>query len=371
MKIFRTQLCAFQTLEIRHATFSKAWKRLAVTLMATFPLVAAPPAPTPQPIPNDTTPDADALFARLFANPKPALKITPQEGIGFDDPQHSFQDPSNVIKVGDTYYVWLSWRPLDVHVYNSVIHYATSKDGKKWTQQGLALGKGAPGRWDDFGVLTPYVAEANGKFYLFYTGADRNFFKGSGNAIGLAVADKPEGPWTRVSDQPVLAPPTNPKAWDSHINDDAHVIKRDGKYWLYYKGHPSGKHWTLTQQGVAIADKIEGPYVKYTGNPVIKSGHCCCVWPHADGVAAIADIPKELLWAKDGLHFVVVKKGGYPGAGPGPYDPDAHTDTKFGHGITWGVTQFGQPTLDSKDRSVVARFDMDLRARSDAEKEIK
>lgn len=321
----------------------------------------------PKPVPNDTTPDADALFATLFANPKPERKVSVNEGIGYDDLQHSFQDPSNVIKVGDTYYVWVSWRPLDVHLYNSVIHYATSKDGKKWEQKGLALGKGPEGSWDDWGVLTPYVAEANGRFYMFYTGADRNFLKGSGNAIGLAVADKPEGPWARVFDKPVLAPSGNPKDWDSNINDDAHVIKREGKYWLYYKGHPRGRQWTLTQQGVAIADKIEGPYVKYEGNPVIKSGHCVCVWPHNEGVAAIADIPGEILWAKDGLHFVVVNKEVWRGgAGPGPYDPDAHNDTKSGGGITWGIIQMGDPSADNKGRNVCARFDLDLRAREDS-----
>ncbi len=320
---------------------------------------------SPKPLANDTTPDVGALFAKLFANPKPERKVTVNEGIGYDDPQHSFQDPSNVIKVGDTYYVWLSWRPLDVHLYNSVIHYATSKDGRKWEQKGLALGKGKEGNWDDWGVLTPYVAEANGRFYMFYTGADRNYLKGSGNAIGLAVANSPEGPWTRVSDKPVLAPSNDPKAWDSNINDDAHVIKRDGKYWLYYKGHPRGRQWFLTQQGVAIADKIEGPYVKYEGNPVIKSGHCVCVWPHAGGVAAISDIGKEILWAKDGLHFVVVNKEVWRGgAGPGPYDPDAHTDTKSGGGITWGVIQCGDPSVDNKERNVIARFDVDLRTRA-------
>ncbi|TAN35655.1 MAG: hypothetical protein EPN23_10805 [Verrucomicrobia bacterium] len=359
-----TKNSCFQGLEKPHRRVSKAWKLLVVTLMATFPLVAAPPASPPQPIPNDTTPDAEALFAKLFANPKPERKVSVNEGIGYDDLQHSFQDPSNVIKVGDTYYVWVSWRPLDVHLYNSVIHYATSKDGKKWEQKGLALGKGPEGSWDDWGVLTPYVAEANGRFYMFYTGADRNFLKGSVNAIGLAVADKPEGPWTRVFDKPVLAPSGNPKDWDNQMNDDAHVIKRDGKYWLYFKGHQRGRKWFLTQQGVATADKIEGPYVKYEGNPVIKSGHCVCVWPHKEGVAAIADIPGEILWAKDGLHFVVVNKGVWRGgAGPGPYDPDAHTDTKSGSGITWGVIQCGDPSADNKKRNVIARFDLDLRAR--------
>lgn len=316
---------------------------------------------------NPMSSNPDAEFSRLFANPDPKMKITFDVGLGYGDAEHSTQDPSNVIKVDDTYYVWLSWRPVDVHLYNSVIHCATSRDGKKWEQKGLALGKGPTGSWDDFGVLTPYVAKANGRFYMFYTGVDRDFFKGSSHAIGLAVADSPEGPWTRVFDKPVFAPAEDPKAWDSHIVDDAHVIRRDGKYWLYYKGHPAGKAWYLTQQGVAFADNIEGPYVRYAGDPVIQSGHCACVWPHGTGVAAIADIPHQILWSPDGLHFEALtdKERNWFGAGPGPYDPDAFSDTNWGCGITWGVMQYGDPSVDNKERNIVVRFDMDLRARKD------
>jgi predicted GH43/DUF377 family glycosyl hydrolase len=340
-------------------------KAYVIGLMLMLTGVMSALAGDPIPIPNDTTPDAEALFARLFANPQPKRKITPEWGIGYGDAEHSFQDPSNVIKVGDTYYVWVSWRPINVHLYNSEIHYAISKDGKTWELKGESLGKGAQGSWDEWGVLTPYVAEADGRFYMFYTGSDRNKLKGSGNSIGLAVADNPDGPWTRVSDRPVLEPSTDPKAWDHNIVDDAHVIKRDGKFWMYYKGHPGNKHWTLTQQGVAFSDKIEGPYKKYDGNPVIKSGHCTTVWPHAGGVAAISDIPGELLWAKDGLNFVVLKRGVFRHAGPGPYDPDAHTDAAFGRGITWGVMQWGDPSVDNKARNIIARFDMDLSARAE------
>jgi len=328
---------------------------------------AQPVAPVANPkFPDDIRTAAPAapetLFAELFSNPNPKKTMSLEEGIGFDDPEHSMQDPSNVIKVGDTYYAWVSWRPVNVHVYNSVIRYITSKDGRHWELKGEALGKGPEGSWDAYGVLTPYVAQVNGRFYMFYTGSDINWPKGTGNSIGLAVADSPDGPWTRVSDKPVLTPSHDKTDWDSHINDDAHLIVRDGKYWLYYKGHPNGRPWYQTQQGVAIADKIEGPYVKYVGNPVLKSGHCVCVWPHKGGVAAIADMPGEILWAANGLNFVMVKRGIWHGAGPGPYDPDAHNDTKSGRGITWGIEQRGEPTAACPDRNVIGRWELDLQA---------
>ncbi len=309
---------------------------------------------------NSPSQNPDVLFSKLFSNLNPTLKIIPEEGIGYDDPGHSVQDPSNVIKVGDTYYVWLSWRPLATNVYSSVIKYATSKDGRRWEQQGTALGRGDKGCWDENGVLTPYVAQANGRFYMFYTGTNKDFPKVFHVSMGLAVADSPAGPWERVSAEPILAP--TPGAWDGCLADDAHLLVRDGTYWLYYKGRKLTEKWFKTRNGVAFADHIEGPYEKYEGNPIIDRAHCVCVWPHKGGVAAIADLSKEILWAEDGLNFVSVKKGLWAGAGPGPYDPDAHTGAPFGRGITWGVMQFKDPSFDNKGKNVIARFELDLSA---------
>jgi len=316
---------------------------------------------------DDFATDADGLnqstgeFKRLFPNARAKLEVNVIEGIGYDDPEHSFQDPSNIIKVGDTYYVWLSWRPLNVKLYESDIIYATSKDGRHWEQKGICLKKGELGAWDDKGVLTPYVAVTNGKYYLFYTGSDKAASNGGQNAIGLAVSDSPDGPWKRVGNAPVLEP--TPKAWDSHIVDDAHLIVRNGKYWLYYKGLSLTDKWFQSRQGVAIADRIEGPYVKYEKNPIIPTGHCACVWPHAGGVAAISDLGKQILWSPDGLDFTMVNRGLWWGAaGPGPYDPDAHTNTSYGNGVQWGVIQYPPPSVEDRNRMVIARWELDLTA---------
>ncbi|QNN24117.1 hypothetical protein HED60_18205 [Planctomycetales bacterium ZRK34] len=77
-------------------------------------------------------------------------------------------------------------------------------------------------------------------------------------AIGVAVADSPEGPWRKVDQNPVLkAEADHPEAFDSMRVDDAVLIVRDNKVWLYYKGrcvqHRSGGAGR-TQMGVAIAD---------------------------------------------------------------------------------------------------------------------
>ena len=306
-------------------------------------------------------PQSTPEFQRLFPNASSSkLVVKEQEGIGFDDLEHSLQDPSNVIKVGDTYYVWMSWRTLNIQVNQGEISYATSKDGRHWENKGICFHRGEPGAWDDRGVYTPYVVVSGGKYYLFYSGIAKDWK--IGDQIGLAVADSPDGPWQRVSDKPVLTPTAG--SWDSRLVDDAHVIVRGGKFLLYYKGISGTDKWYQSRQSVAIADKIEGPYVKSDKNPVISKGQCACVWPHADGVTAISDLGKQILWSPDGLDFTMVNKGQWVGAGPGPYDPDAHSNTKHGGGIQWGVMQFGHPVPADSNRCVIARFDLDLRTRN-------
>ena len=89
--------------------------------------------------------------------------------------------------------------------------------------------------------------------------------------------------------------------------DDACLIARDGKYWFYYKGRQLGKSPRYTQMGLAIADKPEGPYVKYKGNPVIPGNHEVLVWPQGTGVTAMIGttgpkaITRSLMYSEDGI----------------------------------------------------------------------
>ncbi len=45
---------------------------------------------------------------------------------------------------------------------------------------------------------------------------------------------------------------------------------------------------------------------------------------------------------------------------PGPYVPDAFTNTSDGRGITWGLCHFTTPGTKETKHSILARFDCDL-----------
>jgi hypothetical protein len=293
----------------------------------------------------------------------PNYRIRDITGIGYD-PQLDRQDPSNVIKVGEAYYVWYTQRRAGVHPYASTICYATSKDGIHWEDRGQALDKGGKGQWDSFGVITPYTAVIEGKYYLFYTGTSAaKPFRSRGpeatlRHIGVAVADNPDGPWRKFEGNPVLRPDAG--AWDSLIVDDTHLIVRGGKCWLYYKG---GHHMISpsdTQWGLAVGDKPTGPYLKSSHNPLV-GGHTVCAWPHRKGLAALVDNAGSerftVQWSPDGIRFRRATKLKLVHTGCGPYDPDAFSNAIYGRGIRWGVAQNRK-----KGRLYIIRFDVDLTA---------
>ncbi|GAA3651367.1 family 43 glycosylhydrolase [Flavivirga jejuensis] len=257
------------------------------------------------------------------------------------------RDPSDVIKIDNLYYVWYSKGKIATG-YDATIWYATSKDGYDWEEQGIALDKGKEGTWEGASVFTPNILIAKKKYYLFYTGVSKPYKKGTkgyrpDSKIGVAVAKSPNGPWKRCKDNPVIFNGKNKEDFDSHLIDDACLITRDGKYYLYYKGRQLGKSPKFTQMGVAIADKPQGPYVKYENNPVIKGNHEVVVYPLGKGVGAMIgkvgpeNIVRSLQYSEDGFNFSKTHSVITPPHAAGLYRPEAFTDSGKGELFEWGV----------------------------------
>ncbi len=294
------------------------------------------------------------------------------EGIG-KEKGVTRRDPSDVIEFQKRYFVWYT-RTTEASggYYDASIWYATSPDGKKWTEQGKALDQGQKGSWDAESVFTPNILIAEGRYFLFYTAIAEPWTPRFQTAIGVAVADSPEGPWERSDSNPVLK--TGPGRWkgdsgswrdaepgaafDSHVVDDACLLVRDGQYWLYYKGRQKGLSPARTKMGVAIARDPEGPYKKSKLNPLIKSGHEVLVAPWRSGVVALVGRtgPQKntIQYAPDGLHFSVKSHIKNPPWAPGAYRPDAFTDTDDGRGFRWGIC------LEGGKWPYLRRFECDL-----------
>lgn len=174
--------------------------------------------------------------------------------------------------------------------------------------------------WDADVTHNPNIILRNGKFLLYYVGnyGDGNYpTHRNHQRIGVAVADKPEGPWRRF-DAPIIDVNTDATAFDSLcVANPAAAVRPDGGLIVIYKAVPivPGKEMGgNVRYGVAVADKPEGPYVK-------KTGHVF----EAEGVEAkkhwmLAEDPYIWFSKKYGNHYYAVARdvvGQFTGASGG------------------------------------------------------
>jgi len=273
------------------------------------------------------------------------------EGIG-KDPVYNRRDPSDIIKVDNTYYIWYTRMDKPIRSgYWGTIWYATSEDeGHTWQEQGMALGLGKEGAFDSHSVFTPNILAYKGKYYMYYTGVQptpghsKKEFEGNSTtdftAIGVAVSDRPEGPFKRPENNIVIAHSVESSNFDSYRVDDASVLVHNDKIWLYYKGRcmEHGKEGPKrTQMGVAMAEDPKGPFQKYQ-HPLIEKGHEVLIWNQDGGIASLASLSKSIHWAKDGLNFKALYENltQIPMA-PGLYRPHLENGNKATEVPGWGI----------------------------------
>ena len=282
------------------------------------------------------------------------------------------RDPSDIITVDGVHYVYYSKATGKTHGFGTgdpekkvfpwdktEIWYATSTDGWEWKEQGKAVARGPEGSYDDRSVFTPQVLAHNGKYILVYQTVKAPYVNRVKNQVGMAVASSPQGPFKKL-EKPILSPSDDGEwlgeedsrflvkhrgSFDSHKVHDPTLLYYKDKYYLYYKGERMGERLTFggreIKWGVAIADQLEGPYVKSPYNPITNSGHELCVWPYRGGVAAliITDGPERntFQWSPDGINFEIMGhiKWGPPAAG---LLADADHDQGLQTTMQWGLT---------------------------------
>jgi hypothetical protein len=169
---------------------------------------------------------------------------------------------------------WISKKGMSGWINGSEIAHAVADSAEHpFEVTGTILAPRA-GFFDSTTCHNPLIKKVDDKYCLFYMGNSNG--KTNTKRIGLAIASSLNGPWTR-HDEPLLeAGP--PGSWDDHCTTNPAFIQHPkGQYWLYYKSWNTKDYETSTdplirgnrKYGLAIADKLEGPYIKYEGNPVI------------------------------------------------------------------------------------------------------
>jgi hypothetical protein len=340
---------------------------------------------------NERVDNEVTLVKKDFSNK--SFRFQPAGGLGRTE-GITRRDPSDVIKVGDTYFVWytrvdqdklpVKYKRLRASGYVGTVWYAVSKDeGHTWTERGKALGPGPAGAFDSLAVFTPNIVKFNDRYWLYYTGVKLTpgedvFENNSMNefaAIGVAVEDSPDGSFKRITNEPILSPPPKsedaavPSSFDSYRIDDAALLVRDYDgdgdmdIWLYYKGRniDDGRNGPgKTKMGLAIADKPQGPYIRVrSGQPILTDSHEVMIWPHRAGIAAYASKSRTLEFAPDGVDFAAnpIHAPATPRPiAPGCFRPDLTEPVTFSRGMSWGICM-REP---SGPNPYLVRYEIDL-----------
>lgn len=167
--------------------------------------------------------------------------------------------------------------------------------------------------WDGLCTHNPTIQRFGGKYYLYYMGntgdgvamKTLNWVHRNNQRIGVAVADRPEGPWRR-SDRPLIAP--TPGFYDALACSNP-SITADGKggYLMVYKA--IGDKNPLPFGGpvvhiVATAADPEGPFEKHPTPVFTKEGE---KFPAED----------PFVWRSEDRFWAIVKdnSGVFTGAG--------------------------------------------------------
>ncbi len=156
-------------------------------------------------------------------------------------------DPAPVV-FGDELYVFTGCDREG----NNDFYYMTgwqcfsTKDMKNWTDHGRILEDTSFSWCNKNDAWASQCIERNGKYYFYFTTTNKS---GGGRAIGVAVADSPEGPYRDPNGKPLCGP-----NWD--YIDPTVFIDDDGQAWLMF-GNPKCYYVKLKEDMVTLDGQIK------------------------------------------------------------------------------------------------------------------
>ncbi len=137
-----------------------------------------------------------------------------------------YADPEGTI-YGKQYWVFPTYSaPYEKQVFMDAF---SSPDLVHWTKHPHVVDTAAV-KWAKRAIWAPAVLEKDGKYYFFFGANDVH--KGEVGGIGVAVADKPGGPYKDLLGKPLINEIVNgAQPIDQYMFKD-----KDGSYYMYYGG---------------------------------------------------------------------------------------------------------------------------------------
>lgn len=238
----------------------------------------------------------------------------------FSDPEYNIWCGS-VVEGGDgRFHMFYSrWKRSDGHnawvTHSEIARAVSDSPHGPFRHAAVILPARDRAFWDGACTHNPTIIKTGGKYYLYYMGnsGDRertdglNWQHRNNQRIGVAVADRPEGPWKRF-DKPLIDVSPDPAAPDAlAVNNPSVTLRPDGSVLMIYKA--IGRKGALPFGGpvvhlTATAGDPLGPFEKQL-QPILT----------LPGESFTAEDP--FLWRQDGRHLAIVKDmgGHFTGAG--------------------------------------------------------
>lgn len=222
---------------------------------------------------------------------KPRIVLGPNEKTGWEE---EINRPV-VIKNGDRYEMFYTGQARG----KSWIGYATSKDGIAWRRESERPVLSAEQPWEKVAVMCPHVIyDLRAKEYrMWYSGGEQ----GEPNAIGYAVS-KDGVHWSKHQDNPIFRPDPA-SAWERNRVTACQVIpqgdlpvlggRSSAGFLMFYIGFRDENH---AQIGIARSEDGITGWKRHPANPIVRNG--LGKWDHdaAYKPYAIFDGQKWRLW---------------------------------------------------------------------------
>ena len=242
----------------------------------------------------------------------------------------TFADPSLIRAKDGWWYAYGTTDPLrEGEGTRHIIPTARSADLVNWTYVGDAFTETTKPSWatPDAALWAPDIRYLDGTYYLYYVVTQTTVTAGpNDNAIGVATAPTPTGPWTDSGD-PVVDPRPGASGNPDDFRwtfDPAQFTDLDGTRYLYYGSYYGGIFVTeLGEDGteavgeptqVAIDNRYEGAYVVRHGRwyYLFASEANCCAGPTTGYTvfAGRSTSPRGPFTDRDGISLLASRVGG-------------------------------------------------------------
>ncbi len=157
---------------------------------------------------------------------------------------------------------------------SEIAHYVADRPEGPFSFRDVAVtGSGRAGAWDRYTAHNPEIKKFGATYVLLYI-ANSDYHQPPhpwNQAIGMRVSESLDGPWRKVGkDGLLLRASDDPKHW-THGRQVVNptIVQVGGKFLLYFKS--SDKRRGGPQYGLAISDRVEGPY-RMTEQPITGVG---------------------------------------------------------------------------------------------------